>query len=231
VNSTPEGAQVQIDGRSDPSWVTPFNLGGLNPGQHTATISKAGYASQTRSIEVGSGSKSSLAVQLAPTSGTLSVSSDPAGAEILIDGKPSGHVTPAKIAMDKAGNHSVTVRKDGYLDETSTLNVQLGQTLHYGPALRALGRTDDIKVAGRFKKIFHGGDSEGMGSVSVKTDPRGAQVAINQRILDKRSPVEFYLNPGNYEVDITMSGYKSLHKVISVDKAGKVSVDETLQRE
>jgi hypothetical protein len=38
INSTPEGAEVHIDGRSDPSWVTPFNLPGLTPGpEHHST--------------------------------------------------------------------------------------------------------------------------------------------------------------------------------------------------
>ena len=35
IDSTPQGAQVQLDGKTDPSWVTPFTLSGLNPGQHT----------------------------------------------------------------------------------------------------------------------------------------------------------------------------------------------------
>ena len=35
VDSTPEGAQIQLDGRADPSWVTPFNSPGLTPGSHT----------------------------------------------------------------------------------------------------------------------------------------------------------------------------------------------------
>jgi len=43
--------------------------------------------------------------------------------------------------------------------------------------------------------------------------------------------VNFVLDPGNYIVDITLSGYVSIHKVISVDKGGKVVIDEVMQRE
>jgi hypothetical protein len=70
-----------------------------------------------------------------------------------------------------------------------------------------------------------------MGAVSVKTQPKGAQVAINQHMLDKNSPVDFVLDPGNYIVDITMSGYVPIHKVITVDKGGKAVIDEVLQHE
>jgi hypothetical protein len=39
------------------------------------------------------------------------------------------------------------------------------------------------------------------------------------------------LDPGNYVIDITMSGFKSIHRVITVEKNGKVAIDESLDRE
>jgi serine/threonine-protein kinase len=231
VTSTPAGAQIQIDGQNNSAWVTPFNLAGLNPGQHTLTISKPGYAAETRNIDVGSGSKSFISVQLAQLSATVSVTSDPAGAAIWIDGKDTGRTTPAQISVDKPGNHSFVFKKQGYLDDTATANLQVGQTFRLSPSLRALGNTDDIKIGGKFKKLFGGGDTAGMGAVSVKTQPKGAQVAINNRILDKFSPVELYLDPGTYVVDITLTGFKSVHRVINVEKNGKVAIEESLDRE
>ncbi|MGD0180652.1 MAG: PEGA domain-containing protein [Terriglobales bacterium] len=231
VTSTPAGAQIQIDGQNDSTWVTPFNLAGLNPGQHTLTISKSGYAAETRTIDVGSGSKSFVSVQLAQLSATVSVSSEPAGAAIWMDGKDTGRVTPAQFSVDRAGNHSFVFKKQGYLDESATANLQIGQTFRLAQSLKALGNTDDIKIGGKFKKLFGNGDTAGMGAVSIKTSPKGAQVAINNRILDKNSPVDLYLDPGNYVLDITLSGFKSIHKVITVEKSGKVAIDESLDRE
>ena len=85
---------------------------------------------------------------------------------------------------------------------------------------------------GKMKMKFFGGkDSQGMGTISVKTQPKGAQVAVNQHMLEKDSPVDFMLDPGNYIVDITMSAYAPIHKVIIVDKGGKAVIDEVLQHE
>jgi PEGA domain len=70
-----------------------------------------------------------------------------------------------------------------------------------------------------------------MGAVSVKTQPKGAQVAINNRIVDKNSPVELYLDPGTYVVDITLSGFQNVHRVITVEKSSKVVIDESLDRQ
>jgi hypothetical protein len=231
INSTPAGASVAVDGRNDPSWVTPFNLAGMAPGQHSVTVSRPGYSSETRTIDVASNSKSFLVVQLAQLTATVAVSSEPAGASVFLDGRDTGKVTPAQIPVDKSGSHTVLVRKQGYLEETTTANLQAGQSFRFAPTLRALGTTDDIKVGGKFKKLFGGGDTAGMGSVSIKTQPKGAQIAVNNRMLDKGSPVEFFLNPGTYVVDITLSGFKSIHRVITVEKSGKAVIDENMQRE
>jgi Protein kinase domain/PEGA domain len=232
INSTPEGAEVHIDGRGDPSWVTPFNLAGLAPGQHSVIVTRAGYSSETRNIGVTSGSKSFLVVQLAALTATAAITSEPAGAQIFIDGKDTGRLTPAQLAIDKSGAHTFLVRKQGYLDETSTANLQAGQVFRFTPSLKALGSTEEIKIGGgRFKKLFGGGDTAGMGTVSVKTQPKGAQVAVNNRIVDKFSPVDFYLNPGTYVIDVTMSGFKPVHRIIEVQKSGKVTLEETLERQ
>jgi hypothetical protein len=231
INSTPEGAEVRIDGRNDPSWITPFNLAGLSPGPHSVTVARAGYAPESRNIDVTSGSKLFLVIQLAQITAAVAVSSQPAGAQIFIDGKDTGRVTPAQLSVDKPGAHTLLVRKQGFLEQTSSANLQAGQVFHFAPTLKALGSTDEIKIGGRFKKLFGGGDTAGMGAVSIKTQPKGAQVAVNNRIVDKFSPVDFYLNPGTYVIDITMSGFKPVHRVIDVEKSGKVAIDENLDRQ
>jgi hypothetical protein len=231
LDSTPQGAQVQIDGRTDPTWVTPIALSGLTPGQHTVTVSKPGYSTDTRSLEVVSGNKTSIVIHLAQLVATLSVSSDPAGANIYIDGRDVGKSTPAQVSVDK-GQHIVLVRKMGYLDETATAQFVLGQTVSLSPTLRPLGNGDSIKTVGKMKKLFGGsGVQAGQVTVSVKTQPKGAQVTINQHMLEKGTPVEVALDPGNYVVDITLSGYAPIHKVISADKGSKIVVDEIMQRQ
>jgi len=233
IDSAPQGAQFQVDGKSDPSWVTPFTVANLSPGKHVVAVSKSGYQSDIRSVDVAAGNKASLVVHLAAMNALMVLSSTPAGADILIDGKPTARVTPAQFAVEK-GSHTVLLRKQGYLDETVTADLGPAQNFQYSPSLRALGNADDIKTVGKLNKLFGrgGGDSTaGMGSVSLHTQPKGAQIAINQHMLDKMSPVDVMLGPGNYIVDITMTGFKPVHKVISVDKGGKVAIDEILERQ
>jgi serine/threonine-protein kinase len=230
IDSSPQGAQVQIDGKTDPSWTTPLTLSGLVAGQHSVTVSKPGFAPDTRNVEVASGAKTSLTSRLNQLVATLAVSSTPAGANVYVDTKNTGKVTPAQVSVDQ-GQHVILVRKSGFIDETISAQFTLGQTTNFSPTLRALGNVDAIKIGKGKMKFFGGKDAQGMGTISVRTSPKGAQVAVNQHMLEKDSPVEFTLDPGNYMVDITMSGYAPIHKVISVDRGGKAVIDEVMQRE
>jgi serine/threonine protein kinase len=232
IDSSPQGAQFQVDGKSDPSWVTPFNVAGLSAGKHIISVSKSGYSSEIRSVEVAAGSKASLTLHLSPVNALVVVNSTPPGADVLMDGKPTGRVTPVQFAVEK-GSHTVLLRKQGYLDETVTADLGAAQNFQYSPVLRALGNAEEMRTVGKFNKLFgRGGESTaGMGSISIHTQPKGAQVAINQRVLDKLAPIDVMLGPGNYIVDITLTGFKPVHKVVSVDKGGKAAIDEILERQ
>ncbi|MBZ5666556.1 MAG: PEGA domain-containing protein [Acidobacteriia bacterium] len=232
IDSNPQGALFQVDGKSDPLWVTPYTVAGLSPGKHIISVNKSGYTSEVRSVEVAANSKSSLMLHLAAMNALVVVNSTPPSADILIDGKPTARVTPAQFAVEK-GSHTVLVRKQGFLEETITADLGAGQNFQYAPVLRALGNAEEIRTVGKFNKLFgRGGDSTaGMGGISIHTQPKGAQVAINQRVFDKLSPVDVMMAPGNYIVDITLTGFKPVHKVVSVDKGGKVAIDEVLERQ
>ncbi|HVO60744.1 MAG TPA: serine/threonine-protein kinase [Terriglobales bacterium] len=231
VTSVPDGAQVQIDGRTDPSWLTPYTVTGLKPGQHSISLAKSGFASESRSVDLGIGGKSEVAVHLTQLGATLVVSSQPTGASVYIDGKNAGHLTPAHVTIAERGTHTILVRKDGYLDETTTIALTPGQAFNYAPVLRAMGVTEDIKTVGKFGKLFGKKGGADMGRISVKTQPKGAQVTANHRMVEKMTPVEFLLNPGNYMVDITMPGYKPVRRVINVEEGSKVELNENLEPE
>jgi hypothetical protein len=159
---------------------------------------------------------------------TLVVKSDPAGANIYIDGRDMSTKTPGQISVEK-GQHVVLVRMPGYVDETMNAQFALGQTFNFSPTLRPLGNTENIKTVGKMGKLFGSKGQAGQGILSIRTQPKGAQIAINQHLLDKGSPVDVSLDPGNYVIDITLSGYAPLHRVVATEKGSKVVVDEVLQ--
>jgi serine/threonine protein kinase len=226
IESTPPGAQVQVDGQTDASWVTPVTLANLQPGQHSISVSKPGYSTDLRTVNVTAGNRATTVVHLTRLMATLVVKSDPPGANIYVDGHDTSTKTPAQVSVDK-GQHVILVRMPGYVDETMNEQFALGQTFSFSPTLRPLGNTDNLRTVGKMSKLF--GQKGGQGTVSIHTQPKGAQIAINQHLVEKPSPADVLLDPGNYVIDITISGYAPIHKVITVEKGSKVVVDEVMQ--
>ena len=64
VSSSPQGAQITVDGRSDPDWVTPRTVEGLAAGSHTVILSREGFSPARRSIAVEAGRTAAPNVQL-----------------------------------------------------------------------------------------------------------------------------------------------------------------------
>lgn len=193
-------------------------------------MSKAGYSTDTRTVTVTSGNRSSAQIHLAQLVATLVVKSDPPGASVYVDGRDMSTKTPAQISVDK-GQHVVLVRLSGYLDETMSAQFSLGQSYNFAPTLRQLGSVDSIKtVGGKMSRLFGGKSGQpGQATLSIRTQPKGAEIAVNQHMLDKTSPVDVMLDPGTYVIDITLSGYAPVRKIITASKSGKVVIDEALQ--
>ena len=53
---------------------------------------------------------------------------------------------------------------------------------------------------------------------------------FNSRMMDRASQAEFLLGPGTYEVTLTLTGYKPVHKVITVESGGRFEVNQTFER-
>jgi hypothetical protein len=194
------------------------------------SIKATPQATRTRTTQVARVSQP-LRTESSPLTATVSLNSNPPNAAVWMDGNDTGRTTPAQISVDKPGTHIFVFKKQGYLDETTTANLRSGQTFDFSPSLRALGYTDEIKMVGTFRTIFGRGQTAGQGIVSIKTEPKGAQIAVNARTINKPSPAAFYLNPGSYTIDITIAGFKSIHRVVTVDEGGKIMVDEVMEHE
>lgn len=227
VSSAPEGAQVQVDGSA--VGLTPVSLANVAAGQHMVVLSKSGYAIESRNVVVQSGTKVSLAVTLNQLAAMAAIASDPPGASIIVDGRDTGKLTPMKLVVEK-GNHSLVLRKAGYIESSATMALNAGETFQFAPTLKPLGNSDEIKQVGKFKKLIGRGGPEGSARVLVRTFPKGAQIMFNSRMMDRNSPAEFLLGPGTYEVTLTLTGYKTVHKMITVESSGHMEVNETLER-
>ena len=220
--STPVGAKVQIDGKSDANWTTPFSTK-LAPGQHTFTFTKPGYVGDTKTITVATGKPPRVEVKLSESLSSASLNSDPAGASIEVDGKPSGKLTPAVLSLDK-GDHAFIFRKDGFQDLSKTSTLKTGEPFAFTATLKPIQKESGGSI---FKKIFGGGDKV---SVQVSSDPKGAEIYIEGNYLNKKTPSKISLAPGDYELQLKLDGYTTLIRKVTVQKDTPLTISESLKK-
>jgi tRNA A-37 threonylcarbamoyl transferase component Bud32 len=123
IISSPGGATATLDGRSEQSCTTPCTLN-ATPGNHEVLFNLPGYGIEHRDIFVGTYPLEMQAVVLRPIGGTLLLTSEPAGARVLVDGKATGQFTPAELRLPP-GSYRVTIQKDGR-QATQTVEVRTG---------------------------------------------------------------------------------------------------------
>jgi serine/threonine protein kinase len=228
IVSTPAGAKVSIGSTSQEDWVTPFTAHKLAPGDYELTIAKAGFITQKRHVSVVAGKSGNMGVDLVEAGAKITVTSKPVGAAILVDGKPSGKVTPAVLIVD-AGTHHLMVRQTGYAEENTSVNLKDGETYTFAPTLQAKRAGGGNPFRG-IKKMFGGGEAipEGKGVVQIRTNPEGAIVMHNGKAISKTTPAKFPMDPGTYQVTIRLEGYKPMRREFTVEKGKSTDVEVNL---
>ena len=231
--SNPDGAAIEIDGRSDPSMKTPYFAYRLAPGPHEITFIKSGYLDEKRSVDVAAGKTAFVGATLtraAVATSEVTFNSDPGGAEILVDGKGIGKVTPAQ-AVIVAGAHQFVLRKPGYEDATIAVTLLAGRAFAISNVLKPLTPISSNSPLSRLKKVFSGNGgapAEENVNVSVKSNPPGASISLNGKELGQQTPFTLPLAPGKYDIGLTLAGRQTVRKSIKVEKNKPVEIDETL---
>lgn len=128
VASDPTGATVTIDGVF--RGTAPLSLDLAPSATYEVTVSMAGRRAFTTGVEISSGRRSEVRAVLELLSGEVSVTSLPPGAQVLIDGVPSG--TTNQTLELEARPQLIEIQLDGYVSYRTTLTPEPGlpQAVH-----------------------------------------------------------------------------------------------------
>jgi ribosomal protein L40E len=194
ITSDPSGADVYVDGRLRGR--TPLQLADLAPGRHELRITRAGYRDYAGVVAVTG------------RYGAVVVTSDPVGAEMLLDGAVQGSTTESGLPLARVlyGRHTLTARMPGYRDVEKTI---------------------DLKSAGPVAVNFRLG--YGKGFLSVESDPPGAKVQSQDRLLGS-TPLLGELDPARYTLTVTRPGFYDWLGYAQVQFAETARVFATLER-
>ena len=135
------------------------------------------------------------------SSGTINVISDPAGAEVVVNGVSQG-VTPVKVSQVPKGQAVVKFHLDGFADDTRELQVNAGDVQTLSVSLRALP-----------------------GTIHLSSVPDGARFYVNNEPRGTSPLTLSNVKPGSYDVRAELEGYGTISKFVSIANGGSTNVE------
>jgi len=126
VVTNPPGAAVTVDGRFRGE--APVKVAVTPDREHRITVMKAGYAPGKTSAMAAPDEVASIAVQLTPELATVILVTEPAEAELLVDGQPAGSATQ-KLSLP-THEHELIVRAPGYASWRTVVTPRKGFDKH-----------------------------------------------------------------------------------------------------
>lgn len=186
----PSAARVTVDDKETGNAPGEFEL---EPGRHSVAIAAERYQPFKADVNVeGLGKTQTFKPQLLPGWGVVTVTSEPAGAQLVVNGEPRG-VTPLKAEI-MAGAHPVELRLEGFKPWTTDIQVKANEPLALGPIKLGL---PDARLA-------------------VRSDPPGASVSV-AGVYRGQTPLELELRPDlGHSIVLTRPGYEAVTRQVSL---------------
>ena len=197
-----EGVEIWIDDeyKGKGTWNGP-----LVSGEYKVTCKKENHLDVSQIIKISKGNTEPIQLKSPiPVYGALSVSSDPSGAKVYIDGEDMGS-TPIIISKVLIGNHTVTVSKENFKTEDQRIGVRKDSLEHIVFKLKDFAR------------------------FTIHTTPKNASVYVNDSYCGI-SPYSFESASGSYKIKIQKHKYQTIEKNIEL-KSSSPDINITLKRQ
>jgi TonB family protein len=137
IETTPPGAAISVNG--EPRGSAPLDLAGLAIGSYEVRAELKGYDAKAEVVAiVESEPNATVSLTLsrtAPTTGSVEVVSEPAGATVTVDGGRGGETPIAELKL-RPGSHALEIVADGYERWTGSVNVEAGKKARVEAVLR-----------------------------------------------------------------------------------------------
>ncbi|MBM4165493.1 MAG: PEGA domain-containing protein [Ignavibacteria bacterium] len=160
----------------------------LPQGEFTFRFSKDGFADETKTMNVSQNQQLDITLKAGTTTqifslpGIVQITSEPSGAEILVNGQKVG-ATPYQGEL-VAGNHQLELRKALYHSDVSTFTIEEGKT-----------KSLSLKLKPRF------------GILNVTEQPSGTSVYLNDKFIGEAPITNYTIESQTYSLLLTQKFY------------------------
>ncbi|HNQ34997.1 MAG TPA: PEGA domain-containing protein [bacterium] len=153
--------------------------------------------------------------------GYLHVTSTPAGATVLVDGKEAGK-TPL-LTTAAAGKHAVLVTLENYKNATQSVTIVAGQVARLDLTLEK--ETTPTTNGRRWGDIFRGGK----GNLTVTSDWKNTQVYIDGQKHTQNAPFTIKDMESGFHSVILVNGDYAIHDRVLVQNGKSVTVEKSFE--
>jgi hypothetical protein len=127
VTSNVVGAEILIDGETQPGWETPHTFERVRAGDRLVAVEENFYQTARRTVTVPVGGSASVDLRLDLGTGRVKIVTSPPGLEVFIDGQPQGR-SPITTNID-AGHHTYKiVGPPGRDPKEDTVDIHSGES-------------------------------------------------------------------------------------------------------
>ncbi len=198
-------------GRALKQCQTPCSFNNLIPAKYSIDVKKDGYRPIETALQIKANSVSDQKLNLESLAKGLLLSSDPPGADVLIDGAKQSGQTPLTLPL-APGEYKLTLRLPGY--EPYTGKVQVKDNVQTELSLK-LNAKSNARIAW----------------AQVDTIPKGAEIFVDGTTTGKTSPSRVELPIGLHTVTLRLDGFKEVRRTVEVSDGGTVTVAAWLKRQ
>lgn len=126
MTTEPPGASVFLDEQKT-ALTTPATLKAISPGRHTIGLFLPNHKFWEKEIMVQKGETLHFDIGLAKDLGTLTITSQPAGALVLLDGKPIGQTPLTQEGLEPEKIYAVEIWTEGFEPYTQDVKIRAGR--------------------------------------------------------------------------------------------------------
>lgn len=192
VQSEPAGAAVTRDGVN--VGFTPLLLPEVPFGTYRMELALAGFKPQQIELVVAAASPQKIAARLVSSSASLEITSEPAGADVRINGVLRGQ-TPITVDKIEEGQSALEVAAEGYTPFSQQVALAAGEVFKIHAPLVAIPST-----------------------LSIATLPAGARVYVDNQFKGE-SPLKIAdLAAGSYRVRVEKPGFEPMARTIELGR-------------
>lgn len=191
--SVPANAKFYVNGEARGQ--APLSIPNLAPGDYTVRCEAENFATMTKVISIGNGESVREEFRLSNVLGRIDLRTVPGGSEVFLDGRKIG-VTKSSggddfepsdlFAIDGVpeGEHTITVRREGYREVSRTAQVASKGTTHLKRISLRRAFIPNIEVTtvnGMMRGVFRSQDDQ---TVVIETKP-GTEYPIPRQNIRK----------------------------------------------